>query len=106
MDMKKIGGRIQQARQRTGLSQTELSQKLGMTPKYISNIECGAKTPRLETFVDIANVLQTDANTLLADTLDVSAEIRCDALWRKLLALPVEKRQKALRLLDLIVEEI
>lgn len=106
MDMKKVGGRIQQARQRVGLSQTELSQKLGMTPKYISNIECGAKNPRLETFVDIANALQTDANTLLADALDVSDEIRCDALWRKLLTLPVEKRQTALRLLDLIVEEI
>ena len=106
MDMKKVGGRIQQARQRMGLSQTELSQKLGMTPKYISNIECGAKKPRLETFVDIANALQTDANTLLGDVLDVSDEIRCDALWRKLLTLPGEKRQKALRILDFIVDEI
>lgn len=106
MDMKKVGRRIQQARHRMGLSQTELSQKLGMTPKYISNIECGAKTPRLETFVDIANALRTDANVLLSDALDVSDEIRCDALWKKLLTLPSEKRQKALRILDFIVEEI
>lgn len=106
MDMKKVGGRIQQARQRAGLSQTELSAKLGMTSKYISNVECGAKHPRLETFVSIANVLQTDANSLLTDTLEVSDQIRCDALWRKLMALPEEKRQTALRLLDLIVEEI
>ena len=106
MNMKKVGGRIQRARKRMGLSQTELSQKLGMTAKYISNIECGAKTPRLETFVDLANALQTDANTLLSGVLDVSDEIQCDALWKKLQGLPAQKRQKALRLLDFIVEEL
>ena len=106
MDMNNVGRRIKDARIRKGLTQSELSHSLSLTPKYVSNIECGAKNPRLETFVDIANALQTDANTLLTDALDVSDEIRCDALWRKLLTLPVEKRQKALRLLDLIVEEI
>lgn len=106
MDMKKVGGRIQQARQRAGLSQTDLSAQLGMTSKYISNIECGAKHPRLETFVSIANVLHTDANSLLTDTLEVSDQIRCDDLWKKILELPEDKRKTALRLLDHIIEEI
>ena len=90
---------------RRGMTQAELSEKLGMTPKYISNIECGGKHPTLETFVAIANVLETDANTLLADVLRTSDEIRCSALWEKLLTYPPEKRQKLLRLVELIAEE-
>ena len=106
MDMKKIGGRIQRARKQMGRAQTELSQKLGITSKYLSNLECGAKKPRLETFVDIANALQTDANTLLSDVLNVSDEIQCNVLWKKLQMLPSDKRQKALRFFELIVQEI
>lgn len=106
MDMKKVGSRIQKARLRCGLTQAELSQKLGMTPKYISNMECGAKTPRLETFVTLTNILQTDANTLLVDVLDVSGQLKCSTLWDKLSHLPPEKREKALRMLEMLTEEL
>ena len=106
MDMNKVGKRIQETRQRKGMTQSELAQTLSMTPKYISNIECGGKNPTLETFVAIANALQIDANTLLADVLHTSDEIKCSALWKKLLTLPAEKRQKLLRIIDLIAEEV
>ncbi|MBR6739411.1 MAG: helix-turn-helix transcriptional regulator [Oscillospiraceae bacterium] len=106
MDMNKVGKRIQQARQRSGMTQSELSRRLGMTPKYISNIECGGKNPTLETFVAIANALAIDANTLLADVLDTSDEIKCSTLWEKLLTFPPEKRQKMLRLMELIAQEV
>ncbi len=106
MDMNKVGKRIQETRQRRGMTQSELAQKLGMTPKYISNIECGGKNPTLDTFVTIANALQIDANTLLVDVLDTSGEIKCSALWEKLLAFAPEKRQKLLRIMELIGEEL
>ena len=106
VDMNKVGKRIQETRQRKGITQSELAQKLDMTPKYISNIECGGKNPTLETFVAIANALQIDANSLLVDVLDTSDEIKCSTLWEKLLAFPPEKRQKLLRIMDLIAEEV
>ena len=106
MDMNKVGKRIQETRQRKGMTQSELSQRLGMTPKYISNIECGGKSPTLDTFVAIANALQIDANTLLVDMLNTSDEIKCSALWEKLLTIPPEKRQKLLRIIERIAEEL
>ena len=106
MDTNKVGKRIQEVRQLSGMTQSELAQKLGMTPKYISNIECGGKTPTLETFVAIANALQVDANALLVDVLDISGEIKCSALWEKLLVFPPEKRQKLLRIMELIADEV
>lgn len=106
MNSTAVGKRIQSARRRLGMTQTELADQLGMTPKYISNIECGAKIPRLETFVAIANTLGVDANILLMDVLTVSDEIRCSQLWEHLAKLPAEKRTKALRVLDLMVQEL
>lgn len=106
MDMSKVGSRIKAARIRKGLTQTELSRAIELTPKYISNIECGAKNPRLETFVGIANALGTDANALLVDVLDTSGQIHCSELWDRLSALTPEKQQKILRILDLLVEEL
>lgn len=106
MDMTKVGKRIQEMRQRRDMTQAELSHKLGMTPKYISNIECGGKNPTLETFVALANALQIDANTLLADVLDTSDEIKCSALWEDLLTFESEKRQKLLRIMERIAEEL
>lgn len=89
-----------------GMTQSELAQKLGMTPKYISNIECGGKKPTLETFVAIANALEVDANALLVDVLNTADEIKCSALWEKLAAFPSEKRQKLLRIMELIAGEV
>jgi len=106
MDTNKVGKRIQETRQCRGMTQSELAQKLGMTPKYISNLECGEKKPTLETFVAISNALQIDANTLLVDVLDTSDEIKCSALWEILLTFPPEKRQKLLRIMELIAEEV
>lgn len=106
MNMNKVGKRIQEVRQRKGMTQLELALELGMTPKYISNIECGGKSPTLDTFLAIANALQVDANTLLVDVLGTSDEIKCSALWEKLLAFPLEKRQKLLRIMELIAKEV
>ena len=45
MDAKRIGLRIQEVRMQRGLTQAALAQMLDITPKYMSNIECGDKIP-------------------------------------------------------------
>ena len=101
-----IGRRIQTARKKIGMTQYELSQTLGLTAKYISNIECGSKLPQLETFIAIANALQTDTNTLLCDELEVSDKILSSELWEKLSKLPPEKRTTILQVLELLTDGI
>ena len=70
MDSKLVGARIQLFRERTDMTQKELAERLGCTPQHISAIERGIKTPKLETFVDICNVLQVQPNLLLRDVID------------------------------------
>ena len=105
MDAQKVGRRIQEIRKSRGLTQLELSQMLDLSTKYISNIECGFKTPKLNTFVAIANALQCDANTLLADVLDVTTGQESGLISKKLLALPPEEQRRILRLVEVMIDE-
>ncbi len=105
MDAQKVGRRIQEVRKSRGLTQAELSQMVDLSVKYISNIECGFKTPKLNTFVAIANALQCDANLLLSDVLDTATEQESGLVSKKLLALPVEEQRRLLRVLEVMIDE-
>lgn len=105
MDAQKVGKRIQEVRKSRGLTQAELSQLVDLSTKYISNVECGFKTPKLNTFVSIANALQCDANLLLSDVLDVTTGQESGLVSKKLRALPPEEQRRILRVLDVMIEE-
>lgn len=55
-----IGSRIKQLRRAKGLSQEELSEKIGMSSKYLSSIERGNENPTLDTFIKLAQSLGVD----------------------------------------------
>ena len=105
MDAQKVGRRIQEVRKSRGLTQAELSQMVDLSTKYISNVECGFKTPKLNTFVSIANALQCDADLLLLDVLDVTTEQESGLISKKLLALPAEEQRRILRVVEVMIDE-
>lgn len=105
MDAQKVGRRIQEVRKSRGLTQSELAQMIDLSTKYISNIECGFKTPTLHTFVAIANVLQCDANTLLGDVLDVSTGQESNHVSKRLSSLPVEEQRRILQVVEVMVAQ-
>lgn len=78
----------------------------GLTPKYVSNIECGFKTPKLDTFVTIANALRCDANSLLCDVLDVAVGQESGLISQKLSSLPVEQQRYILRVMEFMIDEL
>ena len=70
MDQKAIGKRIKSAREKKGLTQEQLAEQVNLSPMHISVIERGNKLPRLETLINIANVLDVSADTLLQDVVN------------------------------------
>ena len=106
MNTKAIGQRIKQAREAKGLTQEQLAEKVALSASHISVIERGIKAPRLETLVDILNVLQVDANFILTDVLSVSNQIVSSLLSHKLSLLPETHQKKILRVLDTLIQEI
>ena len=106
MDVKKIGGRIKEARLRAGLTQAQLAETVNLSIKYVSNLECGAKAPKLDTLVKLANALHTDANSLLADVLDCRTEIELTELSRQMRELPPDKQEKLVAMFASLIQNI
>lgn len=58
MDLKEmIGSRIQEIRTKKGITQDQLSEKVGISPKYLSSIERGKENPTLKTILSLADSL-------------------------------------------------
>lgn len=74
MDTCAIGARIKAARERAGMTQEDLAGALDMSTTHISVIERGVKSPRLETLVNIANILEVSSDILLQDVVDYSSD--------------------------------
>lgn len=103
MDMKAIGTRIKKVREAKDLTQEQLAEKIGVSPTYMSVIERGVKLPRLRTFIEIANALDTTSDSLLLDVLNKSVQIEATELYSQIERLsPVEQR-KILKIVSVLV---
>lgn len=97
MDSKALGARLQLYRVRGRMTQKELAKKLGCTSQHISAIERGVKTPTLETFVVLCNVLHAQPNLLLQDVIEGWQEGWEADLDRILEAVPPNVRRRIKR---------
>ena len=66
----KIGKRIQENRRHRGLSQMTLSEMIDCSPGFVSYIENDVRKMSLDTFIAIANALNTSSDELLVDCID------------------------------------
>jgi transcriptional regulator with XRE-family HTH domain len=71
MIYKNIGKMIQKAREEAGLSQEELSSRLGYTQAALSNYELGKRRLYLANIEQIATELNKPLNYFLEDTVEV-----------------------------------
>ncbi|MBQ9023801.1 MAG: helix-turn-helix transcriptional regulator [Bacilli bacterium] len=70
-----LGSRIKSLRKSKGLTQSQLANLINVTKVSICCYEKGNRTPNLDTFMDLVNVLDTTPNYLLGvDTRVVSEE--------------------------------
>lgn len=62
---KECGERILDAREKNGLSRAMLAEKLGITEKYLYQIECGEKGLSTERLVLLCEILGVSADRIL-----------------------------------------
>ena len=55
-----IGARIKEVRNKKGLTQEQLSEKMEINPKYLSSIERGNENPTLNTLIKLSESLEVD----------------------------------------------
>lgn len=69
-----IGQRIRELRKSKNLTQQKLADLVNVTKVSICCYERGTRTPNLETFIDLINVLDTTPDYLLGRDIKVVAE--------------------------------
>ena len=61
-----IGARIKEIRNKKGLTQEQLSEKMEINPKYLSSIERGNENPTLNTLIKLSESLEVDLGEIFS----------------------------------------
>lgn len=104
MDSKIIGQRIKTAREAAHITQEELARAVGCTAKHIGAIERGDKTPRLDTFIVIANTMGASADLLLQDVLDSPVDAMAGEVAAAMALLSIKMKRRVLKILRVFAE--
>lgn len=71
-----VGERVRHFRKKSGLTQKELAEKLGVAPRYIGNIEQGYRSPSLEMLVEICRWFGVSTSDILPVAGNGDVEIK------------------------------
>lgn len=104
MNQKAIGRRIKAAREKKQLTQEQLAELVDLSAMHVSVIERGVKLPKLETLINIANVLDVSADVLLQDVINNRAEIFSSEVSTLMNKLPQEDQRRVLAALRSFIE--
>lgn len=104
MNQKAIGRRIKIARENKRLTQEQLAELVDLSPMHVSVIERGVKLPKLETLINIANVLDVSADVLLQDVVNNQTKLCASEASELIKQLPREDQRRVLAALRSFVE--
>ena len=104
MNQKAIGRRIKTARENKRLTQEQLAEYVDLSPMHVSVIERGVKLPKLETLINIANVLDVSADVLLQDVVNNQVKLCASEASELVSQLPREDQKRVLAALRSFVE--
>ncbi len=98
-----IGKRIQTLRKSKGYTQEQFSEMVGLSTNYLSDIERGKSSARLDKLASIINALDCSADDLFCDVIDRGYQIKTSRLSERLEVLSPEDREKAFVILDAFI---
>jgi transcriptional regulator with XRE-family HTH domain len=100
---RRFGARIRALRDARGLTQEMMADRIAVTPKYVSQLECGQRSPSWETLVAIAHHgFQIKLATLMFG-IDEDVGVAVRDLGDVLAGLPVAARRDLLHAMELML---
>jgi len=103
MDSKSLGRKLRTYRAKRGWSLKECSERVGISTRYLADIERGDKIPKLETFILILNTLSASADDVLQDNLVVGYEVQSNDVLREMESLDTKSKKQALDIFQNII---
>ena len=100
---RRFGARVRALRDARGLTQEMIADRIEVTPKYVSQLECGQRSPSWETLVAIAHHGFEIKLAALMFGIDEDIGVAVRDLGDVLAGLPVEARRDLLHALELML---
>ena len=97
-----IGSKIQSLRKAKGYTQLKFAEMTGLSANYISDIERGKSSTRLDKLVVIMNVLECSADDLFSEVLNCGYKVKSSRLSERMEFLSPEKRKKIFEILEIL----
>lgn len=100
-----IGSRLRARRVELGYSQNETSEKSGLHPTYIGQVERGEKNATINSIERICNALNLSMEDLFANITSVSSELRpAQQCYDLIITQPIKDQQMIYSLLESIIK--
>ena len=106
MRVKGMGKAIRRYREEAGITQERLAELVDISTNHLGAIEWEVKTPTMETFVKLLNVLGAEPNEVLKEVIPLTRMEHTSVVEGKLERLTPKKQESVLRMLDVIIEEM
>jgi transcriptional regulator with XRE-family HTH domain len=100
---RRLGARVRALRDARRLTQEMVADRIEVTPKYVSQLECGQRSPSWETLVAIAHQGFEIKLAALMFGIDEDIGVEVQDLGDVLAGLPVEARRDLLHALELVL---
>ena len=102
MDSEDYGSLVKNLRQKTGLTQSQVADSLGVTPGYISNVENNRTAMSLRMLTYYARLVGCSLDSLVGELEPEYAETALDReLYQAILKLDTDTKEKLLKTIEL-----
>ncbi len=101
-----IGKRIQSIRKVKGYTQQQFAEKIGISTNYLSDIERGKSSARMDKLVTIINALQCSADDIFVDVIDCGYKVKISRLAEHFEILPPKEQERAFAILEIFMDKV
>lgn len=101
-----FGQRLREQRKANGWTLEQFAERAGLSTNYVGDLERGKKSPSLETFIRLVEVLDVSADMLIRDTVAPASHVADDELTQKLSALTPKQKKAALDILNAYIDNL
>ena len=99
-DLRVIGQKLLYYRKAAGLTQEELAEAAGLSPRAYADIERGSVSARLDSLLKICAALHITPNDVLTEAAPDAEQLR-EELIEKIKTGPAKEQEPALKILDI-----
>lgn len=99
-----IGKRIQAVRKENGYTQQRFAEEVGLSTNYLSDIERGKSSPRMDKLVAIINALGCSDDYIFVDVIDVGYKVKASRLSDMLEGLPQDEKRRVFAVVQALLK--